>query len=144
MSYNPSSVNGVLFGGYNSTTQTLPTYATAQTIPSNIQLNFDTAILNATVSSSSIIPKHQRSFVFCDISTNATGGTSGSFYNFFTWGFSENDQQNAWQARNEDGSADDIAMGIVKDTARTNASKIFRMNGVANVDLLSQLGGFFI
>ena len=142
MSYDPSSVDGVLFGGYNSTTQTLPSIGTPST-STNYQLNFDTAILNASVSSDCIIPKHQRSFVFCDVSTNATGTSSGNF-NFWTWGFSENNQQNAWQGRNENGTADDIANGIIKDTARINVSKIFRMNGIANVNSLSQLGGFFI
>lgn len=142
MSYDPSTVNEVLFGGYSTVTQSLPSI-TIPNYSANYQLNFNTAVHAASVSSNAIIPKHQRSFVFCDVSSNATA-TSGGLYNLWQWGFSENNQQNAWQARNQTGTADDIANAIVKDTARVNVNVIFRMNGVANVNTLNQLGGFFI
>lgn len=138
MSYNPDSVNDVLFGGYSTTVQTLPNVTTAN-YTANYQLNFDTAIHSASVSSNAIIPTHQRSFAFCDVSSNAPTN-----YNLWRWGFSENNQQNAFQARNQTGTADDVACGIIKDTARINVSVIFRMNGYANIDTLNQLGGFFI
>ena len=139
MSYDPSSTNGVVYGGYNSTVETL-SYLFL-TFNANYQIDFDSSVGACSVDSNAIIPNHKRSFAMCDISTSTQTATSN--YNIFSWGFSEQGS-NAWQSRNYYGNADDIAAGIVKSTARIATDDIVQQRGETNVSNLNQIGGFFI
>lgn len=140
MSYDPSSTNGVIYGGYSTVTQTADTH-TIGTSTVDYQIDFDTAVGACSVSSDCVIPNHPRSLAFCDI---ATQGTS-SVLNIFRYGFSEalNDQ-NAGNNRSQQSNSDEMAFGLVLDSARVNVSLVFRSAGTWNYDLKSQLAGIFI
>ena len=140
MSYDPSSTNGVIYGGYSTVTQAANTH-TVGTSTVDYQINFDTAVGACSVSSDCVIPNHPRSLAFCDI---ATQGTS-SVLNIFRYGFSEalNDQ-NAGNNRSQQSNSDEMAFGLVLDSARVNVSLVFRSAGTWNYDLKSQLAGIFI
>jgi len=139
MSYDPSSANTVIYGGYNSSVITL-TYKFS-TFNANYQIDFDSAVGACSVSSNAIIPNHGRSFAMSDISTSTQTATNN--YNIFSWGFSDHGS-NSWQSRNYWGNADDIAAGIVKTTARIATDDIVQQRGQTNVSSLNQIGGFFI
>jgi len=140
MSYDPSSTNAVLYGGYSTVTQTANTHTTG-TSTVDWQIDFDTAVGACSVSSDCVIPNHPRSLAFCDLATQGTP----SVLNIFRYGFSEalNDQ-NAGNNRSQQSNSDEMAFGLVLDSARVNVSLVFRSAGTWNYDLKSQLAGIFI
>lgn len=140
MSYNPSSTNEVIFGGYSTVTQTAVNYD-GNTASVDYQINFDSSVGACSISSNCVIPKHPRSLAFCDVATQG----STSYLNIFRYGFSEaiNDQ-NAGNNRSQQSNSDEMAFGLVLDSARVNISLVFRSGGTWNYDLKSQLAGIFI
>lgn len=140
MSYDPSSTNALLYAGYPTVTQAAVIYM-GNTAVVDHQINFDSSVGACSISSNCVIPKHPRSLAFCDITTR---GLTSSL-NIFRYGFSEalNDQ-NAGNNRTQQANSDEMAFGLVLDSARVNVSLIYRSGGTWNYDLKSQLAGIFI
>ena len=142
MSYKPET-DSMVYGGYLSTSQTLPQGQTpVQWRASDIQLDFDTSLKSCNSVSGAIIPNYPKSCAFADVSCSYANG-----YYVFTYCFSGGFRKdNALLGRNQQ-QRNDVVFDILTTTARVHASETYVSSGSSRIldpEGLNQLVGFFI
>ena len=142
MSYKPLT-NSMLYGGYLSTSQSLPEQASVGWVTNlDLQFNYDTAVKNCESVSGAIIPNYPKSCAFADACCEYSNG----FYTYI-YGFSGGFRQdNALLTRNQV-SRNDVVFDILTTTARIHASARQVSSGSSRLldpEGLNQLVGFFI
>lgn len=141
MSYKPQT-NSIMYGGYLSTSQTLPYDTTVSWHTVNLQFDYDTAIKSCKSVNGEIIPNYSKSFSFADVCCTYANGYYSYIYGF-SGGLRKN---NALLGRNQL-SRGDVVFDIVTTTARVHASKRFVSSGTSRLldpEGLNQLVGVFI
>lgn len=132
----------MLYGGYLSTSQTLPKDTSVQWHAVNLQFDYDSAVKSCNSVNGAIIPFYFRSFAYADVCCQYVDGYYAYIYEFAE-GFRKN---NALLGRNQL-SRGDIVFDIVTTTAKVKASQRFVSSGDTrelDPEGLNQLVGVFI
>ena len=141
MSYKPET-DSMIYGGYLSTSQTLPQDTNVKWKASNLQFDFDSSVKSCNSVSGVIIPNYPKSCAFADVCCTYENGYYSYIYGF-SGGFRKN---NALLGRNQQ-QRNDVVFDIVTTTARVHASQRFVSSGsirILDPEGLNQLVGFFI
>ena len=141
MTYKPQD-NSMMYGGYLSTSQSLPYDANVTWKSVDQQFDFDSAVKSCKSINGAIIPDYPKSCVFADVCMTYQNG-----YYSYVYGFSDGFRKNnALLGRNQQ-QRNDVAFDVVTTTARVYSSSRFVSSGTIRTldpEGLNQLVGFFI
>ncbi len=141
MTYKPQD-NSMMYGGYLSTSQSLPYDANVTWKSVDQQFDFDSAVKSCQSVNGAIIPDYPKSCVFADVCMTYQNG-----YYVYVYGFSGGVRKNnALLGRNQQ-QRNDVAFDVVTTTARVHSSSRFVSSGntrTLDPEGLNQLVGFFI
>ena len=144
MSYEPVTKKGIFFGGYHSTTQTIPDALNNAWTSNNTLFPFDTIIDNATVVNNEIkLSTDTKAYITGDLNTTHTG--SQNRYPIFSYGFTNSKYQNSsMHNRNEYSQGVDNADAFIVGSTQMRMHAHYQLGSTRNIPSNDFIAGFYV
>ena len=144
MSYEPITKKGIFFGGYHSTTQTIPDALQNAWTSNNTEFPFDTILDNAVNDNNEIkLATKTKAFIIADINSSHQG--SQSRIPIFSYGFTNSEYPNtSFHNRNEYSHGVDSADAFIIESTKLKMHAHFQLGSTRNLPSNDFIAGFYV